>query len=481
MPVKTNRELVTALCDIVNNHNTLYVMGCFGAPLTGANVTRYISNHNYNKQAARVAMIKAAANKTTPVFGFDCVCLIKGVLWGWNGDPSKPHGGAIYASSGVPDINANAMIRQCKGLSTNFSKIEVGEAVWLDGHIGIYIGDGRAIECTPSWTNNVQITAVKNIGPIPGLNARQWMRHGKLPYITYEGGTISLTVTMQPAQPSAPAPAFNVGDIVNFTGSRHYSISRAVNGPTCKPGIAKITQIAQGAIHLYHLIAEKGGGSNVYGWVNATDVHRTARVSATDAPVSAGDNIALAVKHATHIIFANEGGEGSVNKNDNGALSIGKAQWHGPRALALMKTIIEKDTAQAQSILDDALYNEIQGAKADTWNKRTLNAGEASKISALLITPVGVTAQNALAEADITAYVKKGQSYGLTDVGALIYFADGVNQYGTNSTRWKTIAENALKTTGDVTAMFNATAVAVDNKYIARRERVYKAVLALQL
>ena len=57
-------------------------MGCFGAPLTGGNVSRYCNNHEYNKQAARTQMIKAAANQNPPVFGFDCVCLIKGILWG---------------------------------------------------------------------------------------------------------------------------------------------------------------------------------------------------------------------------------------------------------------------------------------------------------------------------------------------------------------------------------------------------------------
>ena len=481
MPIKTNRELVAALLGVANNHNTLYVMGCFGAPLTGANVTRYTSNHNYNKQAARTAMIKAAAHKTPPVFGFDCVCLIKGVLWGWNGDPSKPHGGAIYASSGVPDINANAMIRQCKNLSTDFSKIEVGEAVWLDGHIGIYIGDGKAVECTPSWANKVQITAVKNTGIIPGLNARQWVSHGKLPYITYGGATASVSVFLQPAPTNAPATPqkFAVGDIVNFTGSQHYSNPRAPNGPTCRPGIAKITQIASDYKRPYHLIAEKGGGSNVYGWVDAANVERPAPTPATPAPT--GDTLAQAVKYAAPLIFAEEGSHGSVNRNDNGALSIGKVQWHGSRALALLKTIVEKDTAHAKAILGDALFKEIRSAKADAWNKRTLNASEATSISALLITPEGTAAQNALAEADIAAYIKKGQDYGLTNVGALIYFADGVNQYGINSTKWKTIAENALKTTGDVTAMFNATAAAVDNKYMTRRERIYKAVLALQL
>ena len=75
-------EFINKLQNIVDNYKTLYVMGCFGAPLTGANVSRYCTNHRYNKQAARTAMIRAAADKNPPVYGFDCVCLIKGGLWG---------------------------------------------------------------------------------------------------------------------------------------------------------------------------------------------------------------------------------------------------------------------------------------------------------------------------------------------------------------------------------------------------------------
>lgn len=119
-------EFINKLQNIVDNYKTLYVMGCFGAPLTGGNVSRYCTNHSYNKQAARTAMIKAAANKNPPVFGFDCVCMIKGVLWGWNGDASKTYGGASYASGGVPDIGADTMITKCSGVSTNFSKIVPG-------------------------------------------------------------------------------------------------------------------------------------------------------------------------------------------------------------------------------------------------------------------------------------------------------------------------------------------------------------------
>jgi hypothetical protein len=175
-----NIDFVNKLKDIANNYDTLYVRGCFGAPMTAANKKRYTSNHTYNKNSKRTAMINAA---TASTFGFDCVCLIKGVLWGWNGNKNRTYGGAVYGSNNVPDINADQMIEVCSNVSTDFSKIEVGEAVWMKGHIGVYIGDGLAVECTPQWKNNVQITACNCTKS--GYNRRNWKKHGKLPYIEY--------------------------------------------------------------------------------------------------------------------------------------------------------------------------------------------------------------------------------------------------------------------------------------------------------
>lgn len=177
--------------EIAKNFKTLYVMGCFGAPLTGSNVSRYCNNHSYNRAADRTAMIKAAGNQNPPVYGFDCVCLIKGILWGWSGNASKTYGGANYASNGVPDIGADTMITRCLDVSaTGWANMAVGEAVWMSGHIGIYIGDGLAVECSPKWENKVQITAVGNIGSKAGYNTRTWTKHGKLPYVDYsESGT----------------------------------------------------------------------------------------------------------------------------------------------------------------------------------------------------------------------------------------------------------------------------------------------------
>lgn len=177
----TNKEFVSKLKDIALNYKTLYIMGCFGAPMNDANKKRYCSNHSYNRKPERKRMIQNASKDT---FGFDCVCLIKGVLWGWSGNLSETYGGASYSANRVPDIDADTMITKCSEVSTDFSTIEVGEAVWCEGHIGVYIGDGLAVECTPAWSNDVQITAC-NCSKA-GYNRRNWTKHGKLPYIKYE-------------------------------------------------------------------------------------------------------------------------------------------------------------------------------------------------------------------------------------------------------------------------------------------------------
>ena len=199
MAIKTAKELAAAAEAVARNYKTLYVMGCFGAPMNEKNKARYTKNHKYNKAADRTAMIKAASADT---FGFDCGGLIKGLLWGWSGDRSKTYGGASYASNGVPDICADSMIKKCAEVSTDFSSIQVGEAVWCKGHIGVYIGDGLAVECTPKWANCVQITACNCYKA--GYNRRNWTKHGKLPYVTYE----EEKPAADPADvPNAKAPA----------------------------------------------------------------------------------------------------------------------------------------------------------------------------------------------------------------------------------------------------------------------------------
>lgn len=49
--IKTGKELAAAAEAVARNRKTLYVMGCFGAPLTAKNKTRYTQNHGYNRLA----------------------------------------------------------------------------------------------------------------------------------------------------------------------------------------------------------------------------------------------------------------------------------------------------------------------------------------------------------------------------------------------------------------------------------------------
>lgn len=202
--IKTGKDLATACLNVAENYKTLYVMGCFGAPLTASNKVRYIQENSYNQKAAQKQKINAA---TADTFGFDCVCLIKGLLWGWSGDANKTYGGASYCSNNVPDIGADQIINVCSDVSTDFSRIAVGELLWMKGHVGIYIGDGKAVECTPSWKGCVQVTTVKNIKFGTGHN---WTKHGKLPYVTYEESA-SPAVSTEKAESTGDLPVLKKG------------------------------------------------------------------------------------------------------------------------------------------------------------------------------------------------------------------------------------------------------------------------------
>ena len=175
-------EFVNIAKDIANNYKTIYILGAFGAPMNDNNKKRYTNNYSYNEQQSRKSKILNASSDT---FGFDCVCLIKGILWGWNGNKNMTYGGATYCSNGVPDVNADQMMNYCTNISSDFSNIKIGEVVHMSGHIGIYIGDGLVVECTPIWKDGVQITAVGNISKKNGYNTRYWEKHGMLNFIDY--------------------------------------------------------------------------------------------------------------------------------------------------------------------------------------------------------------------------------------------------------------------------------------------------------
>ena len=179
----TNVELVKKAKDVVANYKTVYANGMFGQPITDSIIQQKAKQLPKWYTAKRQQELRALIGQG--YFGFDCICLIKGILWGWNGNLSATNGGAVYESNGVPDVTEYGMLQLCSDVSDNFNSIEVGEYLWTDGHCGVYIGDGLAVECTTRWDNCVQITAVANISSQGGFEERIWEKHGKLPTVEY--------------------------------------------------------------------------------------------------------------------------------------------------------------------------------------------------------------------------------------------------------------------------------------------------------
>ena len=128
---------------------------------------------------------------------------------------------------------------------------------------------------------------------------------------------------------------------------------------------------------------------------------------------------------AISCIMSHEGSYGSVNRNDCGAVSIGKLQWHAGRALSLLQSICYSAPDLSQSTLGSTLYNEI--LSSPNWNYRTFTVSEGSAVATLLTTDAGVAAQDALAYSDVQGYIVSGQNKGLVSEGALVMYADIYN------------------------------------------------------
>ena len=99
----------------------------------------------------------------------DCVGLIKGYLWS-DTTTSTPK----YNSS--QDVSANGMLARCKENGSISSMPDVpGILVFMDGHVGVYIGGGFVIEA-----RGHQYGVVKT-----ALRSRPWKWWGKCPWIDY--------------------------------------------------------------------------------------------------------------------------------------------------------------------------------------------------------------------------------------------------------------------------------------------------------
>lgn len=182
--IMTANELIAKAKEIQKT-NTVYMWGTYGQKLTHALIDYKANQYPKHNTPARVARHKKLVGQNYTAW--DCVGLIKGILWGWDKDKGVSYRGNAL----VPDVGSDSMYRNyTTHQSTSFQGILPGEAVWVPGHIGIYIGDGLVIEATSrsgnGFTDNVMISALGNIGAVKGYPTRSWTHHGRLKWVEYD-------------------------------------------------------------------------------------------------------------------------------------------------------------------------------------------------------------------------------------------------------------------------------------------------------
>ena len=101
----------------------------------------------------------------------DCVGFIKG--YGWLNAETQE---IKYGTNGMPDIGADAMCDNAieKGTIDTIPEIP-GLAVWHEGHIGIYVGNGQVIHASGTKIGVIQTP----------IGASGWTHWLKIPYINY--------------------------------------------------------------------------------------------------------------------------------------------------------------------------------------------------------------------------------------------------------------------------------------------------------
>ena len=164
--VKNNLDLVQWAIQAHEN-GWGYVYGTYGNVLTesllqdrasvfGGQVTSYMDFIRSNWMGKRTS---------------DCVGLIKG--YGWYDSVS---GEIVVGSNGMMDVTANGMFEAATVKGTIDTIPEVpGLAVWHQGHIGIYIGNGEVVEAMNTTRG---VTRTK-------LAGRSWTHWLQIPYISY--------------------------------------------------------------------------------------------------------------------------------------------------------------------------------------------------------------------------------------------------------------------------------------------------------
>lgn len=205
--------VVEQLAKIVNK-NTRYVWGAHGQKLTESFIKSQIKTHDdwYNKNNRGTDLLmEFKKGELNDAFGFDCSGLVLAVsAYGWKED------GTFISENNIKfDTTANKLkdmfespINIAESTKEWYNKNLVpGMALWMDGHIGFFVGDGKIVEATTKGNK------VMCVGP--DYRKNNWKIAGKLPWVAY--GNVSTKKTDAPKTASAQSVASAKSDLKKNT------------------------------------------------------------------------------------------------------------------------------------------------------------------------------------------------------------------------------------------------------------------------
>ena len=189
--------------------------------------------------------------------------------------------GRYIRGYGVPDYGAKTVIKKPEsvtGKPENVTDSTGNSSLCMTPKwVGVVTGDilnvrawaGEEYPNIKSWPKLAEGNMVEVCDSIKAADGSTWY------YIRIDGRIYGFSHSdyIREASGSAAPAEVRKGDVVQFTGSKHYTSSYAkATGKACKPGLAKVTAVNPGSSHPYHLVAVSGCGSTVYGWTDAEDV-----------------------------------------------------------------------------------------------------------------------------------------------------------------------------------------------------------------